>query len=73
MKNLKMEVKRALTCAMGETYDQSIVLDALFENPEECFLFSGYQVRIFNAACRKYHIDRVAVREEEYWKIEEVV
>lgn len=72
MKNLKMEVKRALTIAMGETYDQSIVLDALFEEPAECFLFSGYQVRIFNAACRKYHINRVVIRENDYWKIEEV-
>lgn len=72
MKNLKMEAKKALTIAMGETYDQSIVLDALFEEPSECFLFSGYQVKIFNAACRKYHINRVAIREDDYWKIEEV-
>lgn len=72
MKNLKLEVKRALTIAMGETYDESIVLDALFEEPSECFLFSGYQFKIFNATCCKYHINRVAIRENDYWKIEEV-
>lgn len=67
-----MEIKHALTVAMGETYDESIVLDALFEEASECFLFSGYQRRCFDEACKQFNIRRKAVREDDYWKIEEV-
>lgn len=68
MNTSKNTIKKELTVLMGETYDESIVIDALFE--KEAYLFSAYQLRHFEDACRKYDIDRKAVKIDiDMWEV----